>query len=64
METLEPLKQQLKGMVVKSAYKWYWLIEGLMDACYGRVHLANPSAMKKYEGIKHTDDQHDAFYLA
>ena len=51
-------------MVVKSAYNWYWLIEGLMDAGYGRVHLANPSAMKKYEGIKHTENQHDAFYLA
>jgi transposase len=26
--------------------------------------LANPSAIKQYEGIKHTDDQHDAFFLA
>jgi transposase len=31
---------------------------------YRCVHLANPSAMKQYEGIKHTDDQHDAFFLA
>jgi transposase len=35
-----------------------------MDAGYRCVHLANPSAMKQYEGIKHTDDQHDAFFLA
>jgi transposase len=35
-----------------------------MDAGYQCVHLANPSAMKQYEGIKHTDDQHDAFFLA
>jgi hypothetical protein len=26
--------------------------------------LANPSVMKQCEGIKHTDDQHDAFFLA
>ena len=35
-----------------------------MDAGYDCVHLANPSAMKQYEGIKHTDDQHDSFFLA
>jgi transposase len=35
-----------------------------MDAGYQYVHLANPSAMKQYEGIKHVDDQHDAFFLA
>ena len=26
--------------------------------------LANPSAMKQYEGIKYSDDQHNAFFLA
>jgi transposase len=35
-----------------------------MDAGYGCVHLANPSAIKQYEGLKHSDDQHDAFFLA
>ena len=25
---------------------------------------ANPSAVKQYEGLKHTDDRHDAFWLA
>lgn len=35
-----------------------------MDAGYQGLHLANPSAMKQYEGIKHTDDRHDAFFLA
>ena len=35
-----------------------------MDAGYDCIHLANPSAMTQYEGIKHTDDQHDAFFLA
>ena len=28
------------------------------------VHLANPSAIKQYSGLKHTDDKHDAFWLA
>jgi len=64
VETLEPFKDQLKGLVVESTYNWYWLVDGLMDAGYGCVHLANPSAIKQYEGLKHSDDQHDAFFLA
>jgi len=28
------------------------------------VHLANPAAMKQYEGIKYIDDKSDAFWLA
>jgi hypothetical protein len=28
------------------------------------VHLANPSAIQQYEGLKHADDKHDAFWLA
>jgi transposase len=35
-----------------------------MDAGYSCAHLANPSAIKQYEGLKHSDDQHDAFFLA
>ena len=64
LKTLTPFQDQLKGIVVESTYNWYWLIDGLLDAGYQCVHLANPSAMKQYEGIKHTDDQHDAFFLA
>jgi transposase len=64
IKTLEPFQGKLKGIVVESTFNWYWLIDGLMDAGYHCVHLANPSAMKQYEGIKHTDDQHDAFFLA
>jgi transposase len=64
LETLEPFRVQLKGLVVESTYNWYWLVDGLMDAGYGCVHLANPSAIKQYEGLKHSDDQHDAFFLA
>jgi len=64
LEVLEPFRDQLKGLVVESTYNWYWLVDGLMDAGYGCVHLANPSAIKQYEGLKHSDDQHDAFFLA
>jgi len=64
IKTLEPFQDQLQGLVVESTYNWYWLIDGLMDAGYDCLHLANPSAMKQYEGIKHTDDQHDSFFLA
>jgi hypothetical protein len=48
---LEPFKDQLKGIVVESTYNWYWLVDGLMDAGYGCVHLANPSAIKQYAGF-------------
>ena len=64
IKTLEPFQDQLKGIVVESTFNWYWLIDGLMDAGYDCLHLANPSAIKQYEGIKHTDDQFDSFFLA
>jgi hypothetical protein len=64
LETLEPFRGQLQGLVVESTYNWYWLVDGIMDAGYSCVHLANPSAIKQYEGLKHSDDQHDAFFLA
>ena len=64
INTLEPFQDQLKGIVVESTFNWYWLIDGLMDAGYDCLHLANPSAIKQYEGIKHTDDQFDSFFLA
>jgi transposase len=53
----------LQGIVVESTFNWYWLVDLLMEEGY-RVHLANPSAVKQYEGLKHSDDQHDAFWLA
>jgi transposase len=60
---LEPFKNNLKGVVVESTYNWYWLVDGLQRNGYD-VHLANPSAIKQYEGLKHTDDQWDSFWLA
>jgi len=64
LQTLDPFRDQIKGFVVESTYNWYWLVDGLMDAGYSSAHLANPSAIKQYEGLKHSDDQHDAFFLA
>lgn len=61
---LEPYRKDLEGIVVESTYNWYWVVDGLMDAGYECVHLASPSAMKQYEGLKHVDDKHDAFWLA
>jgi len=64
LQTLDPFRDQIKGFVVESTYNWYWLVDGLMDAGYSSAYLANPSAIKQYEGLKHSDDQHDAFFLA
>jgi transposase len=64
LKTLDPFQDQLQGLAVESTYNWYWLVDGLMDAGYQCVHLANPSAIKQYEGLKHSDDQHDSFFLA
>jgi transposase len=50
--------------VVEFTYNWYWLVDGLMDAGFSSAHLANPAAIKQYEGLKYCDDQHDAFFLA
>jgi transposase len=60
---LQPFKEGLCGVVVESTFNWYWLVDGLQEEGY-RVHLANPSAIRQYEGIKHTDDKWDAFWLA
>ena len=60
---LEPFRKNLEAVVVESTYNWYWLVDGLQEEGY-KVHLANPSAIKQYEGLKHTDDKWDSFWLA
>jgi len=62
-EVLHPFKEELVGIAVESTYNWYWLVDGLMEEGY-EVHLANPSAIQQYGGLKHVDDRHDAFWLA
>jgi transposase len=56
-------KEDIAGIVVESTYNWYWLVDHLMDEGYS-VHLANPSAIQKYSGLKHSSDKDDAFWLA
>ena len=60
---LEPYQDSIEGIAVESTYNWYWLVDGLMEAGY-RLHLVNTAAVKQYEGLKHTDDDTDAFWLA
>jgi len=63
LKGLEPFKDNIEGIAVESTYNWYWLVDGLMAAGY-RVHLVNTAAVKQYEGLRYTDDDSDAFWLA
>ena len=60
---LMPWREELAGVVVESTFNWYWLVDGLQAAGF-KVHLANTTAIKKYEGLKHSGDETDARYLA
>ncbi|WP_244858222.1 IS110 family transposase [Pseudomonas sp. PP3] len=53
---LEPHRGELFGVVVESTYNWYWLVDGLKAAGF-EVKLANPVAMQRYNGLKHSDDK-------
>ncbi|MBI3359045.1 MAG: transposase [Nitrospirae bacterium] len=63
ISALAPYRREITGVVVESTYNWYWLVDTLMEEGY-KVHLANPAAMKQYEGIKYINDKSDAFWLA
>jgi transposase len=63
VEHLAPYREALVGVAVESTYNWYWLVDGLMEAGH-KVHLVNTSAVKVYEGLKYTSDEHDARHLA
>ena len=60
---LEPHRDELGSVVVESTFNWYWLVDALQEAGY-TVHLANTTAIKKYEGLKHSGDETDARHLA
>ena len=60
---LAPYRNRLQAIAVESTYNWYWLVDGLQEAGY-EVRLVNTSAVKVYEGLKNTDDKHDARHLA
>ncbi|HWX35000.1 MAG TPA: IS110 family transposase [Steroidobacteraceae bacterium] len=63
LKTLDPYRADIRGIAVESTFNWYWLVDGLMDAGYP-VMLVNTAKARQYEGLKHTDDRHDAFWLA
>ena len=60
---LSPWREELVGVVVESTFNWYWLVDGLQAAGFA-VHLAHTTAIKKYDGLKHSGDQADARHLA
>lgn len=60
---LMPWREELVGVVVESTFNWYWLVDGLQEAGF-KVHLANTTAIKQDEGLKHRGDHADARYLA
>lgn len=62
-DLLSPYADAIAGVVIESTFNWYWLVDGLMASGYP-VHLANTAAIRQYEGLKHTDDRHDARWLA
>jgi len=63
LQALEPYRPQLQAIVVESTFNWYWLVDGLQAAGYP-VQLANPAALGQYSGLKQTDDESDALWLA
>ena len=60
---LSAYRATLQGIVVESTYNWYRLVDGLMEQGH-RVHLANTAAIQQYNGLKYTDDDSDARWLA
>ena len=60
---LAPYQEQIQAIAVESTFNWYWLGDGLMEAGY-KVKLVNTAAVKVYEGLKYTGDEHDARHLA
>jgi transposase len=63
VEQLLAYASSLEGIVVEWTYNWYWLVDGLMENEH-RVHLAHTAAIQQYEGLKYTDDDSDARWLA
>ena len=60
---LAPYRERIEAVAVESTFNWYWLVDGLMEAGY-TVKLVNTVAVKVYEGLKYTADEHDARHLA
>jgi len=63
LAALTPYRDTLQGIAVESTFNWYWLVDGLEDAGFC-LKLVNTAAVKQYDGLKYSDDHHDAFWLA
>jgi transposase len=60
---LEPFRASLQGIAVESTFNWYWLVDGLQAHRFP-VTLVNTAAIQQYEGLKRSDDNYDAWWLA
>jgi transposase len=60
---LAPWKCELAGVVIESTFNWYWLVDGLQAAGF-TVHLAHTTAVRQYDGLKHSGDETDVRDLA
>ena len=63
LDFFKPYREDLEGIAVESTFNWYWLVDGLSEAGY-QMHLVNTWAVKQWEGLKYSDDRHDARWLA
>jgi len=63
LNALSPYQDTLQGVAVESTFNWYWLVDGLQEHGYD-LRLVNTAAVKQYDGLKYSDDHHDAFHLA
>ncbi|MCP4994586.1 MAG: IS110 family transposase, partial [Gammaproteobacteria bacterium] len=63
LKALSPYQESLQGIAVESTFNWYWLVDGLQEHGYD-LRLINTAAIKQYDGLKYSDDHHDAFHLA
>ena len=63
LEALSPYQESLQGVSVESTFNWYWLVDGLQNHGYD-LRLVNTAALTQYNGLKYSDDYHDAFHLA
>ena len=60
---LEPYRATLQGVAIESTFNWYWLVDGLRAKNFLTM-LVNTAAIQQYEGLKRSDDQYDAWWLA
>ena len=63
LSALAPYRSRVVAVAVESTFNWYWLVDGLSEAGY-EMRLVNTAAVVQYAGLKHSDDRHDARWLA